>query len=56
MVVMESLQGQMIATRRMTRNQKTIDISQLPDGVYYLKTLDKKGITHRLGEFTIKRQ
>jgi hypothetical protein len=32
-----------------------IDISSLPDGVYILRSLNKKGITHRLGQFIIRR-
>lgn len=55
LIVIETLQGQMIATNSIRKGSKEINISRLPDGVYRLKSLDKKGITHRLGEFTIKR-
>ena len=61
--VIESPQGTILYTKPLQRtidsNRQTrgytIDISSLPDGVYVVKTLDKRGITHRLGMFTIKR-
>ena len=52
-VVIESMQGAVLATR--SYNAANIDISSLPDGVYILRSLNKKGITHRLGQFIIRR-
>jgi uncharacterized lipoprotein YddW (UPF0748 family) len=52
-VVIESMQGAVLATRPY--NAANIDISSLPDGVYILRSLNKKGITHRLGQFIIRR-
>ena len=36
-------------------NRQQINISRLPEGMYLLKSLHKKGHTHRLGMFSIKR-
>ena len=55
LLVVETLQGKIVTTTHTQKRQKSINITNLPDGVYYLKTLDKKGVTHRLGEFIIKR-
>lgn len=52
-VVIESLQGIMITTR-VYQSQLT-DVSALPEGMYILKSINKKGYTHRLGYFMIKR-
>ena len=51
-LMIATLQG--VTVRRMPR-QRQIDISTLPEGVYQLKSLYKKGITHRLGFFTVRR-
>ena len=37
-------------------NRQQINISRLPEGMYLLKSLHKKGYTHRLGMFSIKRK
>ena len=47
-----TLQGTIIHT---CSNKPTISISQLPEGIYELKSLHKKGVTHRLGYFIIRR-
>jgi hypothetical protein len=36
-------------------NRQQINISQLPEGMYLLKSMDKKRRMHRLGIFSIKR-
>ena len=46
------LQGRTIKT---FTNRPQLNISQLAEGVYVLKSLHKKGHTHRLGMFRIKR-
>jgi hypothetical protein len=33
----------------------TLDISSIPNGIYQVRSLGRKGITHRLGFFSIKR-
>lgn len=52
-VVIETLQGQQLLTRpyRGTR----LNISKLPDGLYVLRSLGRKGVSHRIGQFSIKR-
>ena len=47
-----SLQGN---TVRTCRNEPQINISTLPEGIYQLRTVHKKGITHRLGFFVVRR-
>jgi hypothetical protein len=57
-VTIESLPGNIISTLPIQRTKEkpyTVDIHKLKDGVYVVKTLEKKGLTHRLGMFTIKR-
>ena len=52
-LAIETLQGTLVATRPWRGNQ--IDVSTLPEGFYQLRSLGRKGITHRLGFFQIKR-
>lgn len=53
LVTIETLQGCAIATRRYAG--KTINVSGIADGVYILRSINKKGYTHRLGRFVIRR-
>ena len=53
MVCIATMQGKPIATRPY-RGKKT-DVSQLPEGFYQLRSLGRKGTSHRLGFFMIKR-
>lgn len=56
LVTIESLTGQIIAVKIIKNN--TIDIRDIPQGTYMLKTLERKKrkeVTHRLGYFIIKR-
>ena len=50
----ETMQGQLIATRPYIGQY--LDVSQMPEGFYQLRSLNRKGITHRLGFFMIKRR
>lgn len=52
-LIVESLQGSIIATRPY---RSAVSVSAIPDGLYILKTLNKKGIVHTLGWFQINRQ
>lgn len=52
-LIIETLQGGIVATRPYI--DKTADISNLSEGMYVLRSLGQKGITHRLGTFIIKR-
>ncbi len=47
-----TLQGTIVKSAPLA---KQVDIRRLPEGIYQLKTLNKKGISHRVGFFTIKR-
>lgn len=53
LLTIETLQG-VVVTTRPYRND-VIDISDIKDGVYIIRSLDRKGRTHRIGEFIIKR-
>ena len=50
-VVVQTLQGTLVTTLPYTRQ---INISLIPEGIYELKSLNRKGITHRLGFFIKK--
>lgn len=52
-IAVETLQGSIIATYPYNDE---IDVSRLPEGVYNLRSLGRKGVTHRIGRFIIKRR
>ncbi|MBQ9637512.1 MAG: family 10 glycosylhydrolase [Prevotella sp.] len=54
MVCIATMQGKPVATRPY-RGKKT-NVEQLPEGFYQLRSLGRKGVTHRLGFFMIKRK
>ncbi len=45
-IIVETLQGTIIKTYT---NSAKIDISQLPKGIYLVKTLSQQGLTRRVG-------
>lgn len=47
-----SMQANIVVTMRYA---PIINISDIPNGIYELRTLDEKGNTHRIGTFLIKR-
>ena len=51
-VIIETMEGQQVAVRPYATQ---MNIDGLPDGMYQLRSLGKKGRTHRIGYFTIKR-
>ena len=53
LIVIETLQGTIIDTR--SYQGKTINVNRLPEGFYVLKSLNHKGVSHRLGFFMVKR-
>lgn len=53
MLFVETLQGRAVA-KFPYRGEKA-DVSNLPNGVYQLRAVDDKGVTHRLGFFAVKR-
>ena len=52
-VLIESLQGTMVTTR--VYQGKYADVSNLPEGMYVLRSINRKGYRHRLGHFMVKR-
>lgn len=51
-VIIETFNGHQVAIRPYTQ---MLDIEALPDGLYQLRSLGKKGRNHRIGFFSIKR-
>ena len=52
-VAIETLQGTVVAVRPYTGT--TLDVNRLNNGLYILRSLGRKGRTHRLGFFMVKR-
>lgn len=48
-IIIESLRRSDVSIRKQSHNK--VNISDLPDGTYLIKSLNKKGITHTLGTF-----
>jgi hypothetical protein len=53
LLVVTDMKGRTLQTYT---NREQINISRLPEGMYQLRSLHKKGYTHRLGLFSIKRK
>jgi len=53
-LLVESLTGSIIAT--LPYHTDRVSIGHIPDGTYMVRSLGRKGVTHRLGFLTIKRQ
>lgn len=54
-VTIENMYGRIVTTCSC-RKAAAISIKHLPNGVYTLRSLGRKGVTHRLGWFIIKRK
>jgi len=57
LVVIETMQGSVIATRRWTGN--SVSVANIPEGFYRLRSLARvrrKTVTHNLGVFMVKRK
>lgn len=52
-ITIETLQGHIVATRPYKGS--TTDVSRLPEGMYVLRSLGRKGVSHQLGHFIIRR-
>ena len=50
-IVIETLQGRIAATHPYQNDQLTIKVTKLPPGNYIVRSLNRRGITHRLGFF-----
>ncbi len=59
-LIATTLQGTVVSTMplRSDRNATadTADVSRLPEGMYALRTLGKKGVSHRIGMFMVRRK
>ena len=55
-LIVETLQGTTVAMLPYSRMAGTADIRRVADGIYSLRSLSSKGISHRLGTFIVKRQ
>ena len=51
-IVIENMAGQQLAVRPYSA---TLDVSALPDGMYQLRSLGRKGRNHRIGFIAVKR-
>ncbi|MBQ8047486.1 MAG: family 10 glycosylhydrolase [Prevotella sp.] len=54
LVVIATMQGKPVKTIR--KSEATVDVKNLPEGIYQLRSLNRKGTTHRLGFFMIRRR
>lgn len=52
LLIFESVTGTSITTKRLNA---TLNVKDIPDGMYILRTLNKKGKSHRLAWLLIKR-
>lgn len=50
-ILFESINGQIVATQAYS---PTVDIEALPNGCYFVRTVNNKGISHRLGQLIVK--
>lgn len=53
-ITIEDMKGRIVASR--SYRGKSADISQLADGMYVMRSVNRKGVAHRLGFFMIKRK
>ena len=53
-LIIESMVGKEVARKPYMGDY--VDISRLPEGMYVVRAQTRKKITHRLGEFIIKRE
>lgn len=53
MLTIVTLQGRIVKT--LPKSGNSIDVSKIPEGVYQLRTLNRKGITHQIGYFIVRR-
>ena len=53
-ITIENMQGRIVASR--SYKGKSADVSKLDEGMYVMRSVNRKGISHRLGYFMIKRK
>ena len=54
-IIVESLQGSTIAILPYSAKTHTANVTAIANGIYSMRSLNKKGISHKLGVFIIKR-
>lgn len=54
LLVVETLQGSIVRT--WPWQGEKVSVADLPEGIYVLRSLGRKGVTHRLGTFAVKRE
>jgi len=52
-IAIETIQGSIIASRQYAT---TINVANIPEGFYAIRTINKKGISHRIGFFKLERK
>ncbi|MCR5130380.1 MAG: family 10 glycosylhydrolase [Prevotella sp.] len=52
MLTIETMQGRVVKT--ILYRGTSVDVSKLPEGMYQLRSLNRRGVTHRLGFFAVK--
>jgi hypothetical protein len=52
-IIIETMLGKPVATRLYAT---TVNVNGIPDGMYQMRTLGRKGRNHRIGFFCIKRR
>ena len=53
LIMLSDLHGNLI--RRLPHRENTVNIEQVANGFYQLRSLNEKGISHRLGYIMVKR-
>ena len=51
-LLVEDFMGRIVSTH--TSKSETINISKIPEGIYVLRSVNRKGVSHRLGYFVKK--
>ncbi|SNU11492.1 Uncharacterized lipoprotein YddW, UPF0748 family [Prevotellaceae bacterium KH2P17] len=54
LITIETLQGSIVASR--SYQGRTADVRSLPEGIYIIRSLNSKGVAHKLGICQIKRR
>jgi len=54
-VIIETLHGKKMQLSPYVDNQP-IDVRHLPDGIYQVRSIGRKGVTHRIGFFSVKKE
>jgi hypothetical protein len=50
-LVIKTLEGQIVTSEKWSG--RTLDVRRIPNGMYTLHSLNRKGVTHRIGTFVL---